>query len=120
LKYRVSSDEIKTVNRLVNDDSLFTRHFILVPFKGQSVDKLSPEEKEKAKEQMKQQLILRFARQTKCKAAEAKFYLEANRYNFENALKDRNEDVNFEKKNIPPVPISRPFKSHPKTQITPK
>eukprot|EP01114_Cavostelium_apophysatum_P014951 TRINITY_DN3990_c0_g1_i1.p1 TRINITY_DN3990_c0_g1~~TRINITY_DN3990_c0_g1_i1.p1 ORF type:complete len:414 (-),score=85.61 TRINITY_DN3990_c0_g1_i1:76-1317(-) len=108
LRYDIPVDEIKSVNKLIRDEDLWTRFQLLIPYRGQEIPQVNEKEREKFKADMKGRLIKRFRRtHAGTTDAEAKYYLKANSWNLEEATKEFKDDKEWEKTNPPRQPLSR-------------
>jgi len=96
LKYHISAEKIKKINRLTTDKDLWTRCFINIPVNNENSG-INFSEKKKSEIDTHKSLVSQFQRTTKCEREEAQFYLEENNFNFENAINEYNADISFEK-----------------------
>jgi len=100
LKYQVEPEEIKSVNKLVRDEDIWSRYTVLVPYNGQMLKELNEDEKERYRDDMRRRLVRRFMRNVKCNNdSEALYYLQTNAFNLENAIAEYRADVEWEIQN---------------------
>ena len=112
LKYCVTVEEIKRINKIGSDKELWTRSGVKIPNKGNYiVEELSDEEKQRIEMDLRKRLVLRFTKWTSEKVTqeEATYYLESNVWNFENAVNEYEQDLLWQKQNrhLTPIPISK-------------
>jgi len=107
IKYNVLVEEIKSINKLTKDEDVWTRFELLIPFKGQDVPGMDEKERKKCKQDMKNRLVKRFRRTTSCGENEARYYLKSSKWNIDEALKEFNDDIVWEKSNPPRQPLSK-------------
>jgi len=107
IKYNVSVEEMKSLNRLSKDEDIWTRLTLKIPFRGQVVEEPTAEEKKQHKRDMKNRLIKRFYRITNCSnESEAKYYLKTNRWLFDQAMNEYKVDKTWEANNPMPHTFS--------------
>jgi len=100
LKYQVEPEEIKSVNKIVRDEDIWSRYTVLVPYNGQTLKELDEDEKERYRDEMRKRLVRRFMRNVKCNNdSEALYYLQTNAFNLENAIAEYRADVEWEIQN---------------------
>jgi len=100
LKYNVLAEEIKSTNKIVRDEDIWSHHTLLIPFNGQTIKELNADEKEQYRNEMRKRLVRRFVKTTKCSCdSEALYYLQITSFNFSDAVAEFRADTQWETKN---------------------
>eukprot|EP01092_Planopodium_desertum_P012644 TRINITY_DN598_c0_g2_i1.p1 TRINITY_DN598_c0_g2~~TRINITY_DN598_c0_g2_i1.p1 ORF type:complete len:309 (+),score=-20.06 TRINITY_DN598_c0_g2_i1:62-988(+) len=105
IRYDIDVGELKRINRLFSDQMFQLSKFILIPKEKEALPM-----KDKKLEDKNSLLLSKFKRRTGCDLATAKYYLSMTEYKFDEALKEWNDDIAFEKssgKSFPPKPVSK-------------
>lgn len=98
IKYGVKVEDIKSVNKLVKEQDMWSKHFVLIPYHGQRVMEMNQEEKEKLRNDMRRRMIVRFRKATKCRCdSEAVYYLEDSLFDLAVAIRRFEEDLTWER-----------------------
>jgi LysM repeat protein len=95
LKYGISVAKIKSVNRISKDTELYGHTHILVPRSKNASRK--PKVGGDEKGYLKIQVIQKFKKEHSVSQEIAKYYLEANEFDYELACKDFEDDAKFDK-----------------------
>jgi len=98
LRFGVKVDEIKALNRLTNESDIWTRRFLLLPFRVKAaLEEPSKEEKAAQELRMRRLLLRRFMRASGCSSEpEALYYLEMSEFNYDSAIANYRDDIAWE------------------------
>jgi len=98
LRFGVKVDEIKALNRLTNESDIWTRRFLLLPFREKAaLEEPSKEEKAAQELRMRRLLLRRFMRASGCSSEpEALYYLEMSEFNYDSAIANYRDDIAWE------------------------
>jgi len=115
LRYGCSTEELRRINHLPTQ-SIHERSVLKVPPSSNQVENVTEASQltETMEELMKKRLAARLVKENPpCVFSEAVYYLELADYNFEEAVKDYQEDASWSKSNSSSATTSNP-KSKPK------
>jgi LysM repeat protein len=92
LKYKVSAEKIKRLNKIQTDKELWTRPEIKIPIEGTIEIEINEEDNERIRDEMKRRLNNRFRRVTATRTEEeARYYLGNVTANYRKLIFVRNE-----------------------------
>jgi len=97
LKYGVRGGELKKANHLFDENGIYSKEIILIPWKkGKALPPpdLTEEERESLERQRK---LARFAAECRASREEALYYLEQAKWDFKAAQEERFNDLEFER-----------------------